>query len=212
MPRMGFPTQSPESTHHVGSGRHLWWESGLSPPCSSQMLPGLTSLPAVEPHRRVACGGVCRMEPACAFGESSRFHLQDKKGRHEGNDIYVLGKPSCSELPQRRERGRGRLLPAASRLGSICWAASLAAGPAPSQCPGPPPPPSASRWKYQPACSQKWGKETSVWKGRGAEVHSWGSAGNSPWITSHPELGRGQAWGLWGAVDPSSLFIHRLPH
>lgn len=43
-----------------------------------------------------------------------------------------------------------------SRLGSICWAASLAAGPAPSQCPGPPPPPSAARWKYQPACSQKW--------------------------------------------------------
>lgn len=51
------------------------------------------------------------MKPACAFGDSSRSHLMDKKGRHEGNDIYVLGKPSCSKLPQRGERGRGRCLP-----------------------------------------------------------------------------------------------------
>lgn len=98
----------------------------------------------------------------------------------------------------------------ASGLRSICWAASLAAGPAPSQCPGPPPPPSAARWKYQPVCLQKWGEENSVWKGRGAKVYSCGSVGNSVGVPGHPELGRGQAWRLWGAAYLSRLFTHRL--
>lgn len=111
MPRMGFPTQSHQSTH----------------PCRTQETPAVAmwaqpsvlradavrshGSSAVEPHGGAACGGVCGMKPACAFGDSSRFHLKDKKGRREGNDIYVLGKPSRSKLPQRRERGGGRCLP-----------------------------------------------------------------------------------------------------
>lgn len=94
----------------------------------------------------------------------------------------------------------------ASGLGSICWAASLAAGPAPSQCPGPPPPPSATRWKYQPVCSQKQGEENSFWKGRGAKVYSWSSAESSLGVPGHPELGDARPGGC------GELLAHGLHH
>lgn len=111
VPRMGFPTQSHQSTHPCRTQE--------TPAVAVWAQPSVLRSDAVRPHRSsaaeprggVACGSVCGMKPACAFGDSSRFHLKDKKGRHEGNDIYVLGKPSCSKLPQRRERGRGRCLP-----------------------------------------------------------------------------------------------------
>lgn len=94
----------------AGPRRHLQWPSGLSPPCSTWEPPASQVL-CRGTLQRSCLGGICGMKPACAFGDSSRFHLADKKGRYEGNDIYVLGKPSCSKLPPRREPGRGRRLP-----------------------------------------------------------------------------------------------------
>lgn len=102
---MGFPTQSRQSAHPCRTQETpavaMWAQPSVL--SSDAVRPHGSS--AVEPRGGVACGGVCGMKPACAFGDSSRFHFKDKKGRHEGNDIYVLGKPSCSKLPQRRERG-----------------------------------------------------------------------------------------------------------
>lgn len=108
---MGFPTQSHLSAHPHRTQETpavaMWAQPVV--PSSDAVRPHRSS--AVEPRGGVACGGVRGMKPACAFGDSSRLHLKDKKGRHEGNDICVLGKPSCSKPPQRRERGRGRRLP-----------------------------------------------------------------------------------------------------
>lgn len=111
MPRMGFPTQSHQSTHPCRTqetpAMAMWAQPSVL--CADAVKSYRSS--AVEPRGGAACGGVCGMKPACAFGDSSRFYLKDKKGRHEGNDIYVLGKPSRSKLPQRREQGRWAVPP-----------------------------------------------------------------------------------------------------
>lgn len=126
-PEWVFPRRTTKAPTHAGPGRHLRWQCGLSPSVlrSHAVRPHRSS--AVEPRGGVACGGVCGMKPACAFGDSSRFHLKDKKGRHEGNDIYVLGKPSCSKL--------------ASEEGARTWAV-------------PPPPPGLGASAGPPAWQQ----------------------------------------------------------